>query len=210
MRELRCALESVDSGCPNQHYTKYVDTLQHTVQLKGHPLVCSNDGGCHSQLQIIRSAATIILCWLHFLIMCTLQEVLMWGKLLIELAQLITQFESEVDDYPEHVCCSCECLYQRKSVTKVKLSDKLGNAVWPRLKEFILGQCPNTNEVGTMYMCNYCKSSIKNNKLPPRCVLNGLEPVPIPVELAKLDALSAQLIQLAKCYQIISKTKNVI
>ena len=112
------------------------------------------------------------------------------NKLLIEHAQLITQFESEVDDYPEHVCCSCECLYQRKSVTKVKLSDKLGNAVWPRLKEFILGQCPNTNEVATMYMCNYCKYSIKNNKLPPRCVLNGLEPVPIPVELAKLDALS--------------------
>ena len=46
--------------------------------------------------------------------------------------------------------------------------------------------------------------------MPPRCVLNGLEPVPIPVELAKLDALSAQLIQLAKCYQIISKAKNVI
>ena len=61
------------------------------------------------------------------------------NNLLIEHAQLITQFESEVDDYPEHVCCSCECLYQRKSVTKVKFSDKLGNAVWPRLKEFILG-----------------------------------------------------------------------
>ena len=27
----------------------------------------------------------------------------MWGKLLIERAQLITQFESEVDDYPEHI-----------------------------------------------------------------------------------------------------------
>ena len=100
--------------------------------------------------------------------------------------------------------CIRESLYQKLS------SDKLGNAVWPRLKEFILGQCHNTNEVGTMYMCNYCKSSIKNNKLPPRCVLNGLEPVPIPVELAKLDALSAQLIQLAKFYHIISKTKNVI
>ena len=23
MRELRCELESVDSDCPNQHYTKY-------------------------------------------------------------------------------------------------------------------------------------------------------------------------------------------
>ena len=68
MRELRCALESVDSGCPNQHYTKYVDTLQHTVQLKGHPLVCSNDGGCHSQLQIIRSAAT------HYPVLVTLSH----------------------------------------------------------------------------------------------------------------------------------------
>ena len=28
------------------------------------------------------------------------------------------------------------CLYQRKSVTKVKLPDKLGNAVWPRLKVY--------------------------------------------------------------------------
>ena len=55
MRELRCVLESVDSGCPNQHYTKYVDT---TVQLKGHPLVCSNNSGCHSKLRILRSAAT--------------------------------------------------------------------------------------------------------------------------------------------------------
>ena len=68
MRELRCALESVDSGCPNQHYTKYVDTLQHTVQLKGHPLVCSNDSGCHSQLLIIRSAAT------HYPVLVTLSH----------------------------------------------------------------------------------------------------------------------------------------
>ena len=68
MRELRCAIESVDSGCPNQHYTKYVDTLQHTMQLKGHPLVCSNDGGCHSRLQIIRSAAT------HYPVLVTLSH----------------------------------------------------------------------------------------------------------------------------------------
>ena len=125
------------------------------------------------------------------------------NKLLIEHAQLITQFENEIDEYPEHVCCSCECLYQRKSVTKVKLTDKLGNSVWSRLKEYILGQCPHTDEVGTLYMCHYCKSSIKNNKLLPRCVLNGLQQVPILAELAKLDALSAQLIQLAKCYQTV-------
>ena len=96
------------------------------------------------------------------------------NKLLIEHAQLITQFENEIDEYPGHVCCSCECLYLRKSVTKVKLTDKLGNSVWSRLKEYILGQCPNTDVVGTLYMCHYCKSSFKNNKLPPSCVLNLL------------------------------------
>ena len=67
--------------------------------------------------------------------------------------------------------------------------------MWPRLKDFILGQCPNTNEVGTLYMCHYCKASFKNNKLPPRCVLNGLEPVPIPLELLKLE--------LSKYYQTV-------
>ena len=40
------------------------------------------------------------------------------NKLLIEHAQLITQFENEIDEYPEHVCCSCEYLYLRKSVQK--------------------------------------------------------------------------------------------
>ena len=255
MRELRCELESVDSGCPNQHYTKYVDT---TMQLKGHPLVCFNDSGCHSKLRILRSAAThypVLVTLSHHVYQAigahvgvqmidramgsgdfhTLMEITktcdfetllsndidtsyeqcteaadsvlihagVENKLLIEHAQLITQFENEIDEYPEHVCCSCECLYQRKSVTKVKLTDKLGNSVWSRMKEYILGQCPNTDEVGTLYMCHYCKSSIKNNKLPPRCVLNGLQQVPIPAELAKLDALSAQLIQLAKCYQTV-------
>ena len=51
--------------------------------------------------------------------------------------------------------------------------------------------------------CNYCKSIIRKNKLPPRYVLNGLETVPIPPELSKLDALSSQLIQHAKCYQTV-------
>ena len=52
-------------------------------------------------------------------------------------------------------------------------------------------------------MCYYCKNMIRNNKMPPRCVLNGLENVPIPPELAVLDPLSRQLIQRAKCYQTI-------
>ena len=48
--------------------------------------------------------------------------------------------------------------------------------------------------------CKYCKPM---DRLPPRCVLNGLQTVPIPPQLAALDPLSKQLIQRTKCYQTI-------
>ena len=74
--------------------------------------------------------------------------------------------------------------------------------MWPRLKQYILDH-NHIAEQQTLYICNYCKSGIKQNKLPSRCVLNGLEIAPIPLELAKLDTLSSQLIQRAKCYQTV-------
>ena len=118
-------------------------------------------------------------------------------RLLDKHAQIITEDEKEVDDYPNRICCSCECLYQKKSGTKVKLSDSLGDEVWPRLKEYLHDQ---NLANGQLY---YCKSKIKNNKMPPCCILNGLTTVPIPPELSKLDALSSQLIQKAKYYQTV-------
>ena len=39
--------------------------------------------------------------------------------------------------------------------------------------------------------------------MSPRCVLNGLETVPIPAKLAKLDCLSRQFVQKAKAYQTV-------
>ena len=77
-------------------------------------------------------------------------------------------------------------------MTKVKLSDNLSSNVWPRIKYYVLGQNPNAGKDETLYMCNYCKSFIKKDKLPSRCVLNGLETVLIPPELLRLDTLSAQ------------------
>ena len=43
----------------------------------------------------------------------------------------------------------------------------------------------------------------RGNKLPGRCVLNGLETELVPDELSNLDALSKQLIQEAKAYQTV-------
>ena len=42
-------------------------------------------------------------------------------KLLTKHAQLIADLEKESEDDPEHVCCSYECLYQRKSDTSQTL-----------------------------------------------------------------------------------------
>ena len=61
MHELQSALDTCDDGCPNQCYTRVVgrdDLGWGVVQLQGHPLVRSNDGGCRSQLRILRAAST--------------------------------------------------------------------------------------------------------------------------------------------------------
>ena len=114
------------------------------------------------------------------------------SQLVVRHAKLITQLEQQIKDYPEHICCSCEQLHQRKSVTRVNISDNLGSEVWERLKSFILQENPSACD---MFMCKYCKPLIRNKKLPAHCVLNGLQLDPVPPELAKLNSLSKQLIQ---------------
>ena len=260
MEELRTALYACDSGCPNGHYSKAV-VREHAgsivVDLQGHTLPCFNDGGCCSQLRILRAASThysvlrtllnhvysaitshlgvlnidkaLSTGDLHFLkeitkvpdfavlltndLDCSYEQHIdaavpdsvlksVESRLLIAHAQVISDLEKEIDDDPEHACCSCERLHQRKSVTKVKLSDNLGSKVWPALKAFIVEQNPDAN-YRVLYMCNYCKTLVKKDEMPPRCVLNGLQTVSMPPELAKLDCLSRQRIQRAKCYQTV-------
>ena len=260
MHELRSALDTCDDGCPNQHYTRVVgrdDLGWDVMNLQGHPLVCSNDGGCHSQLRILRAASThygvlrtlvdhVYTATRSHLCVVSIDKALGAGdfhslmeitkvhdvadlltadldssyqqsaddaatvsvpqsletQLLITHAQTISQFEKEIDDDPVHTCCSCERLQQRKCVTRVSLSDNLGSKVWPALKAFIVEHNPDANKQ-VLYVCNYYKPLIKQDILPARCVLNGLQTVPVLPELAKLDCLSKQLIQRAKCYQTV-------
>ena len=111
------------------------------------------------------------------------------NNLLIEHAQLITQFENEIDEYPEHVSCSCEYLYLRKSITKVKLTDKLGNSVWFRLKEYILGEYPNTDEVGTLYSAIIVSLPLKTINCPqgPRCKFGTNHPREVKISHSEYD-----------------------
>ena len=123
-------------------------------------------------------------------------------ELAIAHAALIAGYEKEVYDFPEHACICCERLHQRKSVSVVSLSDDFKSQIWRDLKAYVL-KFPPVVSGRVLYMCHYCKTRVRSGDMPARCVLNGLQTVPIPPELAKLDLLSRQLIQRAKCYQTI-------
>ena len=118
-------------------------------------------------------------------------------------ATLITKLEKEVGDDPEYACCCCERLHQRKNVTSMKKSDsKFVTSIWQQLKQYIL-ELDSETEFDSLYVCYYCRPILNENKMPSRCILNGLITEPMPEELADLDALSRQLIQRAKAFQTI-------
>ena len=87
------------------------------------------------------------------------------AQLLITHAELISQLENEVQDFPEHACCSCERVHQRKSLTTVNLCDELSHDVWPQLKSYMLEQTPDTGD-HVLLMCKYCRHMIKQKKVP--------------------------------------------
>ena len=132
------------------------------------------------------------------------EELGLESEILLKHAKIVSDLEKQISDFAINECCSCECLYQRKAVTRIKLSDNLGGTVWSRLKDHIAAsESEQCNMETLLYICYYCKLKIKKDILPPRCILNGLQTIPIPQELISLDPLSSQLIQLAKCYQTI-------
>ena len=53
LEDIRHVLASCDEECLNGHYTKLINSAP--VDLKGHSIVCCNDGGCESKVRILRS-----------------------------------------------------------------------------------------------------------------------------------------------------------
>ena len=108
---------------------------------------------------------------------CTFRKPNLESELLYTNAELIAKYKKKLNDYPDHACCSCEQLHYLKNVTTVIFGDKLGATVWPALKKYLLEVRADAAKV-SHYMCNYCKSAIKHNLMPLRCVLNGLQWLP--------------------------------
>ena len=70
-----------------------------------------------------------------------------------------------------------------------------------QLKNYLLEKDPDLGEK-TLYVCN-CQPILNENKLPGRCVLNGLYTEPVPEELSSLNNLETQFIQRTKCFQTV-------
>ena len=94
-------------------------------------------------------------------------------------------------------------VFQRKQVTAFKFSEaKFSSDIWKTLKARISSNNSGA-AVQTHYVCQYCRPLLNKNKMPGRCVLNGLEVEPVPQDLQKLDPLSKQLIQRTKAFQAV-------
>ena len=123
------------------------------------------------------------------------------SELQVKHAQMIAK---KLADDPEFACCSCERLLQRKSVTAFDFSEdkKFTSNKWQVLRAYMYMSDPEAT-IKTHYVCQYCRPILNQDKLPSRCVLNGLEVEPVPKELENLDPLSKQLIQKAKAFQAV-------
>ena len=121
--------------------------------------------------------------------------------LLISNADLIAEVQARWKDDPEFPCCSCERLHQRKQVSSVNFThDKYHTDIWMQLRAYL---DEHTLDQNYLYVCKYCRPLLNGNKMPARCILNGLLTEAVPEELKQLNALSRQLVQRAKAFQTI-------
>jgi len=111
----------------------------------------------------------------------------------IKHALLFKKYRDKLHNDPEYPCCSCERLFTRSSVTQFTFDAKnsiIINGLY--LKPIY------QNKMKVMpikfIVCFHCCPIINQNKLPARCVLNGLQTEPIPKELSQLNTLGKQLI----------------
>ena len=125
------------------------------------------------------------------------------SKLEVEFADIIREFYDKLKQDAEFVCCCCERLLVRKVLTHFNFTmEKFSSSTWMQLKSYLLEKDPLAAK-NTYYVCGYCRPLLNEDKMPGRCVLNGLYTEPVPQELSSLNSLESLFIQRAKCFQTV-------
>ncbi|XP_066600006.1 putative autophagy-related protein 11 [Prorops nasuta] len=109
-------------------------------------------------------------------------------------------------DIPKWPCISCEKLCFERNVTRIKICNKTyGSKLWSRLLQHL-----DYKENDTAYICQYCKSKIRFNIMPPTCILNNLDARNVPEEIDNLNDYERILIQRAKAFQTVLRMGTVM
>ena len=116
---------------------------------------------------------------------------------------MFEEYKNKLKDDFEYPCSSCERLHTRSNVTQyTATTEKFSSDRWMQLKQYLIER-DEIFDSKAYYVCTHCRPLLNENKLPARCVLNGLHVEEIPNELLELNALGRQLVQRAKAFQTI-------
>ena len=105
------------------------------------------------------------------------------SQLIIEHAEMIAQFEKQLSDDAGHAAAASDYIRENMLLPSV-LWQKIHIRHVQILKAYVY-MCNADATEQTHYVCQYCRPTLNWNKMPNRCVLNGLEVEPIPKELTK-------------------------
>jgi len=117
-----------------------------------------------------------------------------------------SKFNERCLDVPKYPCISCDKLCCQQDCSQVgRLKVVPSNRHWENLLQFTKSRPHSNDDLPNSYICDYCVGYFRSNKLPPRCILNGLDFGVIPEEIKVLNPYERILIQRAKCFQTVTR-----
>lgn len=126
-------------------------------------------------------------------------------KIMLKYSKAFTLFTKRSIDVPQFPCLSCEKLCFRKNIIDVtKFKKPLSGKQWNKLINYL-----HINIKNTHYICRYCLTYLRNDTLPPTCILNNLHVDKIPDIIVTLNEYEKILIQRTKAFQTVQKMGTV-
>ena len=135
------------------------------------------------------------------------------AKVLVEkdiYKKAFSKFNKRCLDLAKYPCISCDKLSFERECRRIdRLEVVPSNRRWQNLLNIVNSRPDFDDNLPTGYICNYCLGYFKSNRLPPRCVLNGLDFGTVPEEIKILNPYEKVLIQRAKTFQTVTRMGTV-
>ena len=114
------------------------------------------------------------------------------------------KFSARCLDFAKYPCISCDKLCFRKDCSHLdSLCNLPTTCEWQSLMEYNDNRPDYHDGLPERFVCKYCLNYFRQGKLPPRCILNGLQFGNIPEEIATLNMYERILIQRAKPFKLL-------